>query len=106
MADKSDGCPNEDRIFPGPQLGKDGPIPFIRHLDGCGMEGGVFMPAKEGQDLSGQELVHLVKDDKPGYRVESIYKGKPVGKPAMVNSKAFMNNWTNIFGSKTTVGEA
>ena len=106
MADKLKDCPAEDRIFPGPRLGEDGPTTFVRHRDSCTVEVGTFEPAKEGHDLSDGELIKLTRDDKPGYKVESLYKGESVGKPAMVNSKAFKSNWTNIFGSKTTVGEA
>lgn len=35
-----------------------------------------------------------------------VVSEEPIGRPAMVNSRSYRENWDNIFGGKSVVGEA
>lgn len=39
-------------------------------------------------------------------KVLEIMDEQPIGRPAMVNSRAYRDNWDTIFGSKKVVGNA
>ena len=47
--------------------------------------------------------LHLERVEGPLHRIISE---EPVSRPAMVNNRAYRNNWDNIFGGKSVVGEA
>lgn len=38
--------------------------------------------------------------------IHKVISEEPVSRPAMVNSRAYRDNWDNIFGGKSVVGEA
>lgn len=38
--------------------------------------------------------------------VLEVMDEQPIGRPAMVNSKTYRDNWDNIFGNKKVVGNA
>lgn len=55
--------------------------------------------APEGVDMK----VNLEKIAGPYYNIKST---ETISRPAMVNSRAYRNNWDNIFGGKAVVGSA
>lgn len=55
----------------------------------------------EGEVVSAE--VHLERVAGPLHRIISE---KPVGRPALVNSRSYREHWDNIFGGKSVVGEA
>jgi hypothetical protein len=47
-----------------------------------------------------------IKTEQIGGSVYQVVEEEPIGKPSKVNSRDYRNNWDNIFGKKTVVGDA
>ncbi len=83
----------------GPQS-PDGSIPALR-VNEDGVTVGYFTLLRDGESLSGREVISLGKRNGPGYEVETLYDGRTSpGGPAMVNSQAFRSGWDSVFAKK------
>lgn len=49
------------------------------------------------------EITRVVTEQIAG-PLYQVTEEEPIGKPSMVNSRAYRNNWENIFGNKQEVG--
>ncbi len=103
MRDDSEKCSAKDLIELGPDLG-EGVRPYVRHRSDHSIDTGFCHPVEDGKPIGVD--TELVSHHGPGavYEAKNLY-GERTG-PAKVNSKSFKTGWENIFGAKTTVGEA
>jgi len=62
---------------------------------------------REGQAPDCAEgLLTRVQTEQIAGQIYQVTEEEPVGKPSMVNSRAYRNNWDNIFGNKQAVGDS
>ena len=99
MADQED----KGFIVMGPEL-ENGGRAAIR-VDRDGVHSGEMF--REGQVPDCDEgLLTRVETEQIAGPIYQVTSEEPVGKPSMVNSRAYRNNWDNIFGKKQAIGEA
>lgn len=76
-------------------------VDLCRHRSDGTVVRGRCAPAPDGQPLPpGAELVELYSTPE-GPRVRTLHSG-----PAKVNSPAYRENWTSIFGTAQAAGQA
>lgn len=97
MDDKK--CPGDDAIYPLPTRLPDGSIPVIHHDKDHNLQMGSICELKDGQPITG-DVVQL-EDYQPGRwcKMKTVVTGRKG--PAKVNSAAYKQGWTNIFGKQT-----
>jgi hypothetical protein len=111
MTEKCDEKTGRDFISDFRQ-GEDGSITCLRHHPDNTVRVNTLLTVKEGMSLAGSQLIQIqrVNEDNT-IDVGVVYDGtdktkeptpeqKTLNGPAKVNSKAYRDNWSNIFGSK------
>jgi hypothetical protein len=73
------------------------------HIDQNGARPGRVYTSREAAPEDVDAKICLERIAGPFHKIVSE---EPVGRPAMVNSRAYRNNWDNIFGGKSVIGEA
>lgn len=96
MSEEEGECPGADTVFPLGVVLPDNSMPVVRHTHDHQYEMGSIRPLEDGKPIQG-ELVSL--EGKPGEwcKVKPMIKTKTKG-PAKVNSREYIEGWTNIFG--------
>lgn len=88
----------------------DGSVSCLRHHPDHSMSIGKIIPMTDGQPIpEGGDIISLEREgDTPIHKVSTIWSSKEDGPkgPSMVNSRAFTDNWSRIFGKEPEVGEA
>jgi hypothetical protein len=90
-------------IVMGPELPNGGRAAV--HVDKDGVHPGEMFREGEAPECTEGELTR-VKTEQIAGPLYQVTESEPVGKPSLVNSRAYRQNWENIFGKKQDVGEA
>ncbi|MCK9567516.1 hypothetical protein M0R72_01040 [Candidatus Pacearchaeota archaeon] len=99
MADDKD----KGFIVMGPELPNGGRAAI--HVDKEGVHHGEMFREGEAPECAEGELTRIRTEQIAG-PIYQVTEEEPIGKPLMVNSLDYRNNWNNIFGKKQDVGEA
>lgn len=100
-------CNAGDQMVVGPDLG--GVRPFVRHTADHRIESGLAKVHVPGTPVTASAVVLK-------YREANLFDVTPVSArgcsespkngPAKVSTEAYRKGWDNIFGNKTTIGQA
>lgn len=110
MADdeKKGDCSTGDELQAGPEL-PGGFRPFVRHTADHTIQAGVMKKIEEGEPIYDNAL-YLKPIEGDRFEVVGTFQkdasSTAKSGPAKVNTKAYRDNWDNIFGKKSTVGQA
>lgn len=107
--DAKKSCERGDELQMGPCVDGDARL-FVRHKPDHERVMGVMRPVREGEPLTGNVFSVEPKDPANGvYHVKDIPIPTPAGaskeKPAMANSREFLDGWERTFG-RQPVGQA
>jgi hypothetical protein len=100
MSNKDD---DKGYLIMGPEL-DNGARSAVR-VNKDGVQAGEMYPPGTAPNYNDGTLTRIKTKPISGVFHE-IVDEEPIGRPAMVNSKAYRNNWDNIFGNKQVVGNA
>jgi len=95
----------EDKGFlvMGPELENGGRAAIRIDKDGA-HPGEMYRPGTAPMDSEGDFT--RIKTEQISGPIYQVTEEEPIGRPSMVNSRAYRENWDNIFGNKQVVGES
>lgn len=96
---ESESCGLKGRAIPGPRF--DGGRLILHHTEDHETKPAILLDVKEGQDVSGRQIVQATELPDGTLDIKEIYDGRGSGgRPAMVNSSGYRDGWDRIFGSR------
>jgi len=87
-------------VIMGPELENGGRAAL--RIDKDGVRSGEMF--REGQMSDCDCEVTRIETKQISGSIYEVTEEEPVGRPSMVNSLAYRNNWNNIFGNKQEIG--
>jgi hypothetical protein len=96
-------CHEGDSLIAGPQL-PGGFHPFVRHRADHRVQAGIMRPVKDGEPLPEGAIFLERRGDSDLYDVKEVFPSseEKTGGPAKVNSPAFRDGWSRVFGDVET----
>jgi hypothetical protein len=95
-----------DVIFVGPENGRGGNV-ALRCRGGMVTDAGSIHPLENGKPIMGEAVRLHPRDEGGGYYMEYLVEPAEPGKskgPTKVNSRAYRDNWDEIFGKRGLFG--